>query len=377
MKILAINGSPRGKKSNTDRILQPFLEGAREAGAETETVYLKDKTINPCIGCFTCWTKTPGVCIHKNDDMPALLEKLIEADIVVYATPLYVFTVTAQMKAFMDRHIPILEPFIIERDGQYIHPPRYEARHSKVVLISNCGFPERHHFSGLEETFRCFTSGPDSELVGTILCAGGELLKLSALRESLQWYIDAARRAGREVVEQGRIAPETQETLDRPLVKDPAVYSRMTNAYWNSVVVRPEGEADLDENEPGTPLPPPTSRDTMRDMVAGMAMVFNPDEAGDLQAVVQFDVSPSTGLRTGGDEPGQYYLRIAGGTCAAFEGMHPKPTLTIHTPSEVWLRISQGELDGTKAMMEGLYSIEGNLGLLIRFDKLFSTTLEA
>ena len=43
MKILAINGSPRGKKSNTDRILQPFLEGAREAGADTETIYLKGK----------------------------------------------------------------------------------------------------------------------------------------------------------------------------------------------------------------------------------------------------------------------------------------------------------------------------------------------
>jgi multimeric flavodoxin WrbA/putative sterol carrier protein len=376
MKILAINGSPRGKKSNTDRILQPFLEGAREAGAETETVYLKGKKINYCLGCFTCWSKTPGVCVHQ-DDMPALLEKLRQADITVYATPLYVFTVTAQMKAFMDRHIPILEPFIIERDGQYIHPPRYEARHSKVVLISNCGFPERHHFSGLEETFHCFTSGPDSELVGAILCAGGELLKQPAMEESLRWYVDAAHQAGREVVEQGRIAPETQETLDRPLVADPAVYSRMANAYWNSVVVRPEGEGGAGEDEPGilrqaqddARMPPPTSRDTMRDMIAGMAIVFNPDEAGDLQAVVQFDVS--------GDEPGQYYLRIAGGECAAFEGIHPEPTLTIHTPSEVWLRISQGELDGTTAMMEGLYLVEGNLGLLIRFDKLFSTMLEA
>lgn len=375
MKILAINGSPRGKKSNTDRILQPFLEGAREAGAETETVYLKDKTINPCIGCFTCWTKTPGVCVHK-DDMPALLEKLREADVVVYATPLYVFTVTAQMKAFMDRHIPLLDPHIIKRDGQYIHPPRYESRHGKVVLISNCGFPERHHFSGLVETFRCFTSGPDSELVGTILCAGGELLKQPALQESLQWYIEAACQAGREVVEQSHITPETLETLDRPLVENPAVYARMANAYWNSVVARPEGEAGPGEGEPGTlqqaqgsaRLPPPSSRDTMRDIVAGMALVFNPDAAGDLQAVVQFDVR--------GDEPGQYYLRFAEGECAAFEGTHPEPTLTIHTPSEVWLRISRGEMDGAQAMMSGQYTVEGDLGLLMRFDKLFSTALE-
>ena len=368
MKILAINGSPRGKRSNTDRILQPFLEGAREAGAETETVYLKDKKINYCLGCFTCWTKTPGVCVHK-DDMPELLEKMRWADTVVYATPLYVFTVTAQMKAFMDRHIPLLDPHIVQRGDQYIHPSRYESHNRKVVLISNCGFPERHHFSGLVETFRCFTSGPDSELVATILCAGGELLKQPALQESLQWYIEAARRAGREVVEQGRIAPETQETLDRPLVEDPAVYSRMANAHWNSVVARPEGEADGEKGEPGTRLPPPTSRDTVRDLIAGMALVFNPDGAGDLQAVAQFDVS--------GDEPGQYYLRIAEGKCAAFEGRHSEPTLTIHTPSEVWLRISRGELDGAQAMMSGQYTVEGDLGLLMRFDKLFSTALEA
>ena len=340
MKILAVNGSPRGARGNTERILQPFLEGAQDAGAETETVYLKSKKINYCLGCFTCWSKTPGVCIHK-DDMPALLEKLRKADIVVYATPLYVFTVTAQMKTFMDRHIPLLEPFILERGGQYIHPPRHESR-SKVVLISNCGFPERHHFSALEETFRTFTSGPDLELVASILCAGGELLRQPALKESIQWYVDAARQAGREVVERDRIAPETQEMLDKPLA-DAKVYSRMANAYWNSVIVHPEGESGLDESEPsalrqtqsGVPLPPPTSRDTMRDIVSGMAVVFNPDAAGDLQAVVQFDVS--------GEEPGQYYLHIAEGTCAAFEGTRPEPTLTIHTPSEVWLRISGGE----------------------------------
>jgi len=96
VKVLAINGSPRGPRGNTDRILQPFLEGAREAGAETETIYLKDKKINYCLGCFTCWTKTPGVCVHQ-DDMPKLLEKMRQAHVLVYASPLYIFTVTAQM----------------------------------------------------------------------------------------------------------------------------------------------------------------------------------------------------------------------------------------------------------------------------------------
>ena len=93
MKVLAFNGSPRGKRSNTDRILQPFLEGTKDAEVETETIYLKNLEIKPCLGCFACCTKTPGVCVQK-DDMASLLEKIRHADVIVYATPLYVFTVS-------------------------------------------------------------------------------------------------------------------------------------------------------------------------------------------------------------------------------------------------------------------------------------------
>jgi putative sterol carrier protein len=299
--------------------------------------------------------------------MPGLLEKIRQADITVYATPLYIFTTTGLMKDFLDRHILLAQPFIVKRGEHYTHPPRYaEATGRRIVLISNCGFPERHHFSGLVETFRLFTEVPEWKLTATILCAGGELLRQSALKEGLRWYIQAARRAGQEVVEQGCITPETQEILDRPLA-DAEIYSRMANAYWESVIVQPPAEARVDE--PGTPLPPPVSRDTMRDIIAGMALVFNPKAAGDLQAVVQFDVR--------GKEPGRYYLRIAKGRCAALEGAYPEPTLTIHTPSEVWLRISRGELNGAQALMTGKYTVEGDLGLLIRFNQLFSTAAEA
>ena len=367
MKILAINGSPRGAKGNTERLLQPFLEGAREAGAETEVVYLKDKEIKHCRGCFTCWTKTPGVCIHK-DDMPALLAKLREAEVVVFATPLYVFTVSGLMKDFMDRMIPNIQPYILQRGEHFIHPPRYpETGTVKFVLISNAGFPERTHFSGLEETFRRFTDSPDEELAGMICCAGGELLRQPALQDSLAWYLDAAREAGREVVEQGHISSETQAVLDRPLVDDPAIYANMANASWESLGVeklRLDSNTAPQSSDVGIRLPPPTSQDTMRDLVAGMAMVFDPKVAGDLEAVIQFHVT--------GDEPGNYYLDIAQGHCTAYKGEYPDPTITINTPSGVWMAISRGEMNGAAAMMSGKYSVKGNLGLLMRFDRLFS-----
>ena len=82
MKIFAVNGSPNMKKGMTHILLEIFLEGAREAGAEVKTVFLQKKKINYCLGCFNCWVKTPGVCVHK-DDMPELAEEIdIDTDFI-------------------------------------------------------------------------------------------------------------------------------------------------------------------------------------------------------------------------------------------------------------------------------------------------------
>jgi multimeric flavodoxin WrbA/putative sterol carrier protein len=371
VKVLAINGSPHGPRGNTERVLQPFLEGAREAGAETEVVYLRDLEIKHCLGCFTCWTKTPGVCVHK-DDMPALISRLAEAEMVVYATPLYVFTMSGLMKDMMDRIIPMAQPYIIQRGNHYIHPPRYPQPgdgKSKVVLISNSGYPERHHFSGLEETFRRWADSPDDELAGVICCAGGALLQSESIRDNVAWYINAARQAGRQVIERGHISPETQEVLDRPLIEDPQAYADIINAFWQSQGVE-IFDPDQAEPEPApqgaraaVPLGPPQSAGTMRDLMAGMAYSLDPKAAGDLQAVIQFEVT--------GDEPEHYYLDIAQGRCTAYEGQHAAPKMTIHTPAEVWMAISRGELSGAGALMSGKYRVEGDLGLLMRLGKLF------
>ena len=76
MKVLAINSSPRGDgQSKTELMLNHLVKGMREAGAEVEVVELRKRKVNNCIGCFTCWTKTPGVCIHKDDMTKELYPK--------------------------------------------------------------------------------------------------------------------------------------------------------------------------------------------------------------------------------------------------------------------------------------------------------------
>lgn len=232
MKILALNGSPRGENGNTEVILKPFLKGAEEAGAEIETVYLKDKDIKHCIGCFTCWTKTPGKCIHK-DDMEELLGKISEADIMVYATPLYYYTVTGIMKDFMDRMLPLNNKEIIKVGENYSHPRRFKRETPiKTVLISNCGFPGHNNFSGLVETFKVMTKG---SLAGTILCTeGGPLQAINADEKLKKLYADffsALESAGKEIVKEGHIEAETQAELDKERI-DPELYIKIANGSW-------------------------------------------------------------------------------------------------------------------------------------------------
>jgi len=99
MKILGISCSPR-KSGNTELLLNQALSGAKNEGAEIELYSLSGKDIRACDGCSSC--RNTGVC-HIEDDMQVLYKKLIEADGIIFGTPVYFYTVTSQAKAIIDR----------------------------------------------------------------------------------------------------------------------------------------------------------------------------------------------------------------------------------------------------------------------------------
>lgn len=99
MRVLAVVGSPR-KRGNTDLLIDAFLEGAREAGAVVEKLYLTDLRIKGCDGCDVC--RTSGECVI-DDDMSPLYEKLLDSDVWLLGTPVYWWGPTSQIKAFIDR----------------------------------------------------------------------------------------------------------------------------------------------------------------------------------------------------------------------------------------------------------------------------------
>lgn len=100
MKILGINASPKGEKSQTRRLVMGVLDGARQAGADVTFVDICGLEVQYCTACGTCYAK--GECIH-DDDFPALLEKMMDADGIVLGSPNYINGVTAQLKTMLDR----------------------------------------------------------------------------------------------------------------------------------------------------------------------------------------------------------------------------------------------------------------------------------
>jgi len=190
------------------------------------------------------------------------------------------------------------------------------------------------------------------------------MLTAPDMKSAVQWYVDAAVQAGRDVVQQGRIAEETQAILDRPLVGDPGKYADIVNAYWSrSGVEMPEVDPQ-GASHTGDPLEPSDGVETVRDLVSRLPQAFSSDAASNLRAVIQFDIAD--------EEPGAYYLDIADGSCSAYEGTHPSPRMRIHAPADVWLKVCSGELDGAAAFISGQYRVSGDVALLMRFRDLFT-----
>lgn len=231
MKVLAINSSPHRDKGNTALILNPFLKGMKEAGAEVEIFYANDLKINPCKGDFSCWIRTPGRCIH-DDDMTWLLPKVTQADITVWASPIYCDGVTGTIKNLMERLLPMALPYFEIRDGHIRHPGRDGVKLGKIVLVSNCGFWERDNFDPLLAHFDAYSRNVGAQFAGALLRPHGPALaQMIQMGAPVKDVLEAAREAGSQLVRDGRMSLETLDTISRDLLPR-ETYIQMVNGYF-------------------------------------------------------------------------------------------------------------------------------------------------
>jgi multimeric flavodoxin WrbA len=121
LKIISLLGSPHGLRGNTGRLLRLVLDGAEAAGAQTETIVVKGDLVKPCLACDTCHKK--GVC-PQDDGFEGLKAKILSADGLILASPNYINSVSAQLKAFLDRCCGV------------IHCLGFEGRYGAAVVTS-------------------------------------------------------------------------------------------------------------------------------------------------------------------------------------------------------------------------------------------------
>jgi multimeric flavodoxin WrbA len=235
MKILALNSSPRKDRGGTATILNIFLEGAKEAGAEIDLEYVHDLEIKPCLGCFICWVKTPGVCVQK-DDMKDLLTKRRNADALVLATPVYVDGMTSTMKAVLDRSIPLVQPFFEIRDDHCRHPTLHKREPIKVALVSVSGFTELDNFDPLEAHIQAFCKNLNGNYAGAVLRPlGAQLPKFKQMGIPVDDVFDAIKQAGKELVEKGKISLKTQEIISKELVPRSEYVKRINAGFQQAI----------------------------------------------------------------------------------------------------------------------------------------------
>jgi multimeric flavodoxin WrbA len=219
MKVVAINGSPHMDEGTTALVLTPFLEGMSQAGADVELFYTRKLKINPCQGEGTCWIRTPGKCMHK-DDVELLVPKMAEADVWVFATPVQVDGMTGPLKSLVDRLVaPLVNPFFEVRDGHCRHPMRDGTRSGRVVLVASCGLWELDNFDPLVAHMKAICNNVDRHFAGALLRPHGQaLMQMMKGGMPVDDVLGAAGEAGRQLVVDGRVSAETLENVSRVLV---------------------------------------------------------------------------------------------------------------------------------------------------------------
>jgi len=203
MNVLVFNASPRKERGTTDILLEAFVEGASETKAEIAKHHIVDLDINGCRGCFTCWWKTPGKCVHR-DDMDWILPEIADTDVLVLGTPIYGNNVTHYLQKLIERTFTFTMPEMYKgEDGETHHPGR-QRKIPKVVLVATCGFPDSTPFRLAKALFQ-------SALHITLPAA--QLLFNEEGREQLAEFLETIRTVGKMLANGQDVPDQLREKL--------------------------------------------------------------------------------------------------------------------------------------------------------------------
>jgi multimeric flavodoxin WrbA len=380
--IVAVNGSPHLGAGNTAMMLAMLGGPLKALGATLDVIHLCEHQVEYCVGCGTCLEH--GRCWIP-DDHAILLARLLAADAVVLASPVYFYHVTAQMKTFLDRSLAL---------G---HRPRPGWKPGLAVSVS-AGQGEVSTADYLAGRLRVYGAFPVGTLTALATVPGGFIGRDAVEARAADLAHDLIR-----AVREKRRFPATELDLRyyqfmSGLVRDNREdVMRHDYEHWEMLGLNRGFEAYIRQSRVAVPpvdrhvrdewlkemrteyaarcrlhartgLPndaPSSAPATCRELLQRMPMAFRPGAAGGLSAIYEFRVS--------GEEQFVAHLVIADGACTYADGPADRPGLVLHTPAGVWLAIARGELDGQTAFMGGKFTAEGDVALLFKMKSLFGS----
>lgn len=218
-RVVAINGSPVMEKGNTAPLLSAFVEGMTAAGADVQVVYATRLNVKPCTGEMHCWYRRPGECYIK-DSMQDLYPLVREAELLVLATPVYL-PLPGEMQNLMNRLVPLFEPQLHFREGRTRGHFRQHVAIRQIALVSTGAWWEVENMGTVLRIVQEIAADAGVPFAGALLRPHAFLMKQGG-----EWTVDgravldAARRAGRELIAEGHIQEDTLEAISRPLIAE-------------------------------------------------------------------------------------------------------------------------------------------------------------
>jgi multimeric flavodoxin WrbA len=186
MKVLGIMGSPR-VGGNSDILLDGALAGAKEAGAEVEKIILDRKKIAGCKDCKKC--NETGCCVIK-DDMLEIHQKILDADAIIHSVPVYFWSMTSQMKAYLDRWCAL---FDAEWRWQKAYYPQMKGK--RIGLITVCGDPNVHTADPIVHSFKSTADMTKMNWLGEVMTSAADKGDIAQNKAALQQAFELGKKA--------------------------------------------------------------------------------------------------------------------------------------------------------------------------------------
>ena len=225
MKVLVVNGSARKEKGYTARVLTPFIDGMKQAGASVDLLYAKQLNVKPCVGDFSCWYTNRGKC-HINDSMQPVYTKLKEADILVLGIPVYL-PLPGAMQNFLNRLMPLMNPILRYNHGHTQIQFHDDVKIRKIALVSVCGWWEKGNFETVTRIVEEICQKASVEFVGSVTRPHAYLL--SEKKEKANEIFGALKETGFKLVKEGILSKDLLKIIAQPLISEKEFRERTNN----------------------------------------------------------------------------------------------------------------------------------------------------